>query len=235
MGEGVDVSHYKTLLDSAYSLFTHTGVIYPAASKNGQKVLQDNQAEKVAALISGGTSNLQTTLQQCDGITAKASSGGYATKAALETDTQNCARQLKSQVQGLADLFKSFEREQTAWIKQGATLSWSARQDAVNAQRQVDSTFLIAVSEIEANVNSDFTVLVRDWKEPETKLKSDTGKDKPDHKPDPDTGKDKPDHKPEPKLEPDPTILNMQREALMDAALDGAPFVEIDPALMEAA
>ncbi len=219
------MSHYKTLLDSAYSLFTHTCVTYPAASKTGQKVLQDSQSEKVAALVSGGTSNLQTTLQQCDETTAKANDGGYATKGALETDTQNCARQLKSQVQGLTDLFKSFEREQTAWIKQGATLSWSARQDAVNAQREVDSTFLAAVSEIETSVNNDFAALIKNWKEPAKKPKPDT---KPDTKP-------KPDKKPVPTPEPDPTILNMQREALMDAALDGAPFVEIDPTLMEAA
>ena len=217
------MDHYKTLLDSAYSLFNHTGVVYPANSKAGQSVLQDSQSQKIAALVSGETSNLQTTLQKCDEIAAGASGGAYTSKAALETDTQNCARLLKTQVQSLAALFESFAREEKAWIQKGATLSWSARQNAVNAQREVNGKFLAAVSEIESNVNKDFAALLTNWREPVPKPQP---KPTPDPQPKP-KPTPTPEPQPTPKPDPDPSVLSVQREALMQAALGGAPFVEI--------
>lgn len=201
---------YQNILNTAYDTFLNTCVIYPAIGKDAKPVLQDAQKQKIANLVNAATSSLNTTLAACGQVIAKAQGGQYVTKAALETDAKRNTTLLKAQAQALAALFAGFKREEDAWIKQAATLSQDARSAAVKAQRAVAAAFVAAVQDIETSVDADLKAAIQDW----------TSGTKPT---------------PAPTPTPAAADLDVQRGALEDAALDGALFVAIDPALKSAA
>lgn len=202
---------YQTTLNTAYGSFLDTGVLYPATGKDAKPILQDAQKQKVANLVSAGTSSLDTTLAACGQVLGKAQNGQYPSKAALEADVSRNTPLLKAQVAALGALFAGFKREEDAWIKQGATLSWDARGAAVKAQRAVADQFVAAVQAIESRVETDLKAAIDAWK--------------PAVKPTPIIPT------PTPTPKPSAADVEVQCEALMDAALDGALFVAINPAL----
>lgn len=206
---------YTSLLQTAYTSFGNSAVTYPASGKDAQAVMSAAQKTKVGNLVSGAQSSLSTTLKSCGECISKATSGAYASKDAYEGDAQKDLRLLDSQIKALSDLFASFEREDTAWIKKGATLSWDSRKQAVDAQHKVNAQLLASIKDIRTHVDGDIQTAASQW------------------------GGSAPTPSPQPQPAPLPggsdVDIEDQREALMDAALDGAPFVAVDPALKSAA
>jgi len=222
---------YSSLLNTAYANFENMCVMYPASGPESQPVLQASQKKKINESLFG-PSAMDATLQTSGTIVANVEKGHYASKDAFAADAQKNTRLLTAQSQGLTILLPSFDREYVTWIKQGATLSWDARKKAVTAQQNVNDQLGAAVHAIVLDVNTDFTTILNQWPEP----RPDPGPDPyPDPHPDPDPHPH-PDPDPHPHPDPDPTPdpvdVSLQREALIDGALDGAPFIAIDHALI---
>lgn len=198
---------YQAVLTTAYASFLDSSVLYPATGKDAKPVLQDAQKQKIANLVSTGTPSLNTTLAACGQVLTSAQNGQYPSKAALESDVSRNMPLLSAQVSALGSLFDGFKREEDAWVKQGATLSWDARSAAVTAQRAVAAQFVAAVQGIQNSVAADFQAAIDAYPTPT----------------------------PIPTPKPKPTVdWEGQREALLDAALDGALFVAIDTTLLAA-
>lgn len=194
---------YQSLLQTAHGAFLATGANYPAAGKDAKPVLQDSQKAKIETMVNGPAPSLSATAGACGQVMAKAEARGYADKDALEADAVKSLRLFKAQVQALAELFGGFKREETAWIKQGATLSWDARSKAMEAQRAAAKAFLAAVAAIETEIATDVKTALAAYEPSPTP--------------------------PTPPSPPTPPVdWQAQREALMDAALNGVPCVEID-------
>lgn len=204
---------YQSLLQTAHGAFLATGANYPAAGKDAKPVLQDSQKTKIETMVNGPAPSLYATAGTCGQVMAKAEARSYADKDALEADAVKAVRLLKAQTQALGELFQGFKREETAWIKQGATLSWDARAKAMEAQRAAAKTFLDAVAAIESEAASDLSAAVKAY---------------PSAPPHPGPG-------PEPTPTPRPADIDAQRDALVNAALNGVPCVAIDPDLKPAA
>ncbi|MCR4376471.1 MAG: hypothetical protein NUV50_00040 [Rhodospirillales bacterium] len=195
---------YQAVLTATYASFLDSSVLYPATGKDAKPVLQDAQKQKIATLVNTGPSSLNTTLAACGQVLSNAQNGQYSSKAALESDVSRNTPLLSAQVSALGSLFEGFKREEDAWVKQGATLSWDARTSAVTAQRAVAAQFVAAVQGIQNSVAADFQAAIKAYG-------------------------------PTPTPKPKPAIdWEGQREALLDAALDGALFVAIDTALLAA-
>lgn len=200
---------YQAVLTTAYASFLDTGVLYPATGKDAKPVLQDAQKQKIATLVNTGPSSLNTTLAACGQVLSNAQNGQYPSKAALESDVSRNMPLLSAQVSALGSLFDGFKREEDAWVKQGATLSWDARTSAVTAERAVAAEFVAAVQGLATSVATDLKAAIDAYPTP-TPI-------------------------PTPPPIPKPVVnWELQREALLDAALDGALFVAIDTTLLAA-
>jgi hypothetical protein len=194
-------NRYTALLDTAYTTYIDSGVVYPAGGRDPQPVLQQAQREKIETLFKGNAPSVMTTLRSCGESMARAQSDGYDSKRAFESVARNNARLLSTQVQALANLLSAFERPYQAWVRKGATLDWDSRRAAVKGQQELDAQLQSSVAEIQSEVDRDIATVLKQWP-----------------------------GEPEPP-EPSGVDVTAQREALMDAALNGVPLVAIDPSL----